>query len=440
MVALSALPSTSPRKMSFATAIATVLLASGGVLVACSSSGGADATAGGGGAGASGSGAPGGSSGAGPSGPASSGGSSSSSGGASSSGDTSSGGADAGTPGLLTIGRFDMSDPAHPAFSWPGTRIVARFDGTGASVKLTHTPGSASATGSTWVNVVVDGVAKPPVEVTGAAQTIDLTAGGLPAGVHTVEIEKRTEANVGALRLEGFTFTGGAGLLPPPNRPAHRIEFVSESTIDGFGVEGNGFDDPATCNNGAPSRYDNARKSLAFHTAEALSAEHHLIAFSGKGVARNNDGSTTETMAALWTRTLAENAASSWSFAEWKPEVVVISLGGSDFEHGGASGPADFQAKYGALVDDVRAKYGASPYVILLVWSQLKDYDGVRTAVSTALDGVVAARPAGERTSKLVLPEADHAFETGCFGHANDAHHAAMAQLLVAEIKAKTGW
>lgn len=353
---------------------------------------------------------------------------------------SSGGGQDAGAPGVLTVGRFDTTDPAKPAFAWPGSRVLARFDGTNASVQLTHTAGSEGAGVASWINVLVDGVAQAPRQVTGAAEVIDLTPGGVAAGVHTVEIEKRTEANVGTLRFEGFTFAGGAGLLAPPARAARRIELVSESTIDGFGVEGNGPADANTCAGGAPPQYNNARKSLAFYTADALAAEHHLIAFSGKGVARNNDGSVASTMSSLWTRTLPESAGSNWPFASWTPDVVVVSLGGADYVTGGNAGPANFQAAYASFVADIRARYGATPYVFLVVWSQLKDYNGVRAVVRTAIDNVVAGRPAGERTYRFQLPEAAEAVETGCYYHANDAHHQAMAALLTTEIKAKTGW
>ncbi len=354
-----------------------------------------------------------------------------------------SGAEDAGAvgPGILTIGRFDTTDPAMPSFAWPGSRVLARFDGTNASVQLTHTAGSEGAGVASWINVLVDGVPQAPRQVAGAAEVIDLTPGGVAAGIHTVEIEKRTEANVGTLRFEGFTFAGGAGLLAPPARAARRIELISESTIDGFGVEGNGPNDPATCAGGAPPQYNDARKSLAFYTADALSAEHHLIAFSGKGVARNNDGSAANTMASLWTRTLPEAVPpSNWVFGSWTPDVIVVSLGGADYVTGANSGPANFQVAYASFVADLRAKYGASPYVFLLVWSQLKDYNGVRAVVRTAIDEVVAGRPAGERTYRFQLPEAAPAVETGCYYHANDAHHQAMAALLTTEIKAKTGW
>ena len=118
------------------------------------------------------------------------------------------------------------------------------------------------------MNVVVDGVVKAPINVTGASQQFTL-ASSLAAGDHVVELQKRTEANVGTVTFEGFTFDAGGQLLPPPPRATRRIEFLADSTIDGYGVDGT-VDDIATCDKdglgGAPVRWQDAqseRRGLA---------------------------------------------------------------------------------------------------------------------------------------------------------------------------------
>jgi lysophospholipase L1-like esterase len=345
-------------------------------------------------------------------------------------------GGQVGTPAVQLIGRFDTSDPAGPRFAWPGTRIIANFDGTGASVKLTQTPGFEAAF-PTYFDVVVDGVLGTPFTVSGT-QTVVL-ATGKPAGPHTVEIMKRTEANFGTVRFEGFTFTGGAGLLAPPAPLARKIELLGDSTIDGYGIEGN-FS--TTCAGGAPPQYDEARKSVSWLSAAGLGAELHLIGYSGKGLARNEGGSTADTFPVIYTRTLPDVASSTWTFSTWVPDAVVIALGGADYS-GDPNGtfPATFNATYLALLSDIRTRYGASTYVFLTVWSQYKAYDMVRQAITTAIDGAIGGRPAGEKNFKLVLPEADFAAdETGCQFHGNEAHHAAMAALVIKGIKDATGW
>lgn len=356
-------------------------------------------------------------------------------------GDGSSGGDGSGgdgAPAVQLIGRFDTGDAAGPRTAWPGSRIVARFDGTQASAKLTQTDGFSG--GPTYFNVVVDGQQTKAISVEGS-QTVAL-ADGLAAGSHTIELEKRTESPFGTIRFDGFTFTGGRGLLAPPPRLPHKMEFLGDSTIDGYGVDG---DRNTTCANGtAPPQFNDVRKSVAWKTADAVKAELYLTAYSGKGIARNEDGGTADVFPTIYDRTLPD-VAGPWKFASFVPDVVVVSLGGADYDGvsmGAAGFPATFTSAYASLVADIRARYGASTYVLLTVWSQHKEYNGVRSAISSAIDAVIAGRPAGERTSKFMFPESTDpdANETGCQSHANAAHHAAMAALLAAEIQQKTGW
>ncbi len=339
---------------------------------------------------------------------------------------------EAGAPAVRYIGRFDFADAQNPKTSWPGARIVARFDGTGATATLSSTAGSEGG-GGNWINVYVDGVAKPKVLVDGANVQVAL-ATGLAAGAHTVEIEKRTEASWGTLTFHGFTFDGGGKLLPPPARAARRIEFLAESTIDGFGVDG---DVNTTCMGGAPPEYDDARKSLAFYVTQALSAEHHLVAQSGKGLVKNEDPGDTTFYPALYGRTLAENPASSWDFTSWTPDVVVISLGGTDYA-GGASAPAGFQAAYDALVTSIRTRH-PNAHVFMTVWSQIKDT--TRTSMKGVLDAIKASHAGDTKLHVFQFAEATYPTdETGCYEHANDAHHQETAAEIVPAIEAATGW
>jgi hypothetical protein len=428
--------------------VSLVVTLSGGIAaVACSSTGGmaTDGTSGGT-SGATSGGTSGATSG-GTSGAASGGTSGATSGGTSgATSGTSDGGTDGGgdggdggpvvTPAVQLIGRFDTTDPAGPRFAWPATRIIANFDGTGVSVKLTQTPGFIAAE-PTYFDVVFDGVVGTPFTVMGN-QIIDL-ASGKPPGKHTVEIMKRTEANFGTVRFEGFTFTGGSGLLAPPAPLARKIELLGDSTIDGYGIEG---DFSTTCMGGAPPQYDEARKSVSWLTAVGLGAELHLMGYSGKGVARNEGGSVTETFPVIYARTLPDVAGSAWTFSSWVPDAVVVALGGADYS-GDPNGtfPANFRSTYATLVGDIRTRYGASTYVFLTVWSQYKTYDGVRQEIIGAIDDAIAGRPAAEKNYKLILPEADFTTdETGCQLHGNEAHHAAMAANLVGQIKGITAW
>ncbi|MBX3216085.1 MAG: hypothetical protein KF850_28855 [Labilithrix sp.] len=332
------------------------------------------------------------------------------------------------------IGRWDRASPTKPRASWPGSQLVASFSGPNARIVVSSAAGGDG--NETWLNVIVDGVAKPPVKVTGPNEEIVL-ATGLGAGTHTVVVEKRTEAKWGTITVEDIAFDGGQLVAPPP-RKSRRIEFIAESTINGFGVEG---DLATTCfdDDGAPfapARFDNARKSMAFYASASLSAEHHLIAASAKGVVRNDDG-TNVFMPALSARTLTNDAASSWDFSSWTPDVVVLSLGGTDLA-GGATPPAGFQAGYDGLVGSIRTRH-PNAHIYMTVWSQIKGV--TRTALVSVLDAIKAARAGDTKLHVFSFTEATYPIdETGCYYHANDAHHQEAAPELVTAIRAATSW
>jgi hypothetical protein len=335
-----------------------------------------------------------------------------------------------GPPAIQLIGRFDTSTPDHPRTAWPGGRIVARFSGTSASATLSQTPGDSD--GNTWLNVLVDGAFSKKVEIRGENQVVDL-ASGLESGAHVVELEKRTEANRGVLTLEKLSFDDGE-LLAPPARKTRRVEFVGDSTIDGFGAEG---DVNTTCNGESPAELDDVRKSAAHFTATALDAESHVLAYSGKGLV---GGETGGTFPPLYERTLPDDATSSWDFSTWTPDVVVISLGGQDVESGTAA--PGFQAAYDELVTTIRTKH-PNAHIFMTVWSQIKDLPpaNARTALRTVLDAIAAAHASDEKLHVFQWNEADYPTdETGCAEHANEAHGRETANELAPAIKTALGW
>jgi hypothetical protein len=333
------------------------------------------------------------------------------------------------------IGRFDVSNPGAPKMAWPGGRIVARFDGTAVTAKLSQANGFGG--GNSWFNVIVDGAVTKTVEIAGQGQTIDV-ANSLSAGTHVVELEKRTEANLGTVTVEGFTFTGGTGLLPPPAHATRRIEFLADSTIDGYGIDG---DVNGNCAGGDPPELNDVHKSTAAKTARTLSAEGYVLAYSGKGIVLNEDGDTPDKYPDIYGRTLPEVTASAWDFSSWMPDVVVVSLGGTDIS--GDTAPAGFQADYDAFITQIRGRY-PNAHIYMTVWSQIKDLgvgQNLRTALTTVLDAIKSAHAADAKLHVFSFKESTYPQdETGCDEHANDAHATETAAEIAGAIKADLGW
>jgi hypothetical protein len=350
-------------------------------------------------------------------------------------GSASGGAEDPSTPAVRFVGRFDATNPASPRTAWPGSRIVARFDGTGVTAKLSQTNGFGG--GNSWFNVLVDGTVTKQLEVSGTGQVLDL-ASGLPPGTHVIELEKRTEANLGTVTFDGFTFAGGSGLLPPPPPAGRRLEFLADSTIDGFGAAGNVS---TTCAGGDPAPMNDVHASLAEKLTEVVTAESHILAYSGKGVVLNEGGDTSDTYPAIWGRTLPEVPASAWDFSAFTPDAVIMSLGGTDLS--GETLPPGFESAYDGLVTQVRSRY-PNAHVYMTVWSQIKDLGpglDSRTALKAALDGVKAAHASDARLHVYVFPEATFPTdETGCEEHANEAHATAMAVAMAPTLKKDLGW
>lgn len=335
------------------------------------------------------------------------------------------------TPAVQFIGRFDAT---RTKTAWPGGRIVARFTGTTAKATLSQVNGLSG--GNSWLNVLVDGQVTKKVEVLGTSQKVTL-AENLTPGIHVVELEKRTEPNVGTLVFEGFDFGDGELLAPPP-RKSRRIEFLSDSTIDGFGVDGV-FG--VTCNDGAPVALANVRKSAAFVTASLLDAESHVIASSGRGIVRNETGAIGDTFPEVYVRTLPDIAGDTWDFSSWTPDAVVISLGGTDIGPGNL--PNGFQSDYDALITSIRGRH-PNAHIYMTIWSQIKDLGegaNYRTMLRTALDGIKTAHPNDPKLHVFAWNEADHARdETGCAFHANEGHGIATAHELAPVIASDLGW
>lgn len=330
-----------------------------------------------------------------------------------------------GAPAVQFVGRWDRTVAERPRAQWPGTKVVLRFDGTGARIVLSSAAGFSG--NASWFNVVVDGAVGTPVVVDGPSEEIAIT--GLAKGVHVVELDKRVEGKWGTVQFESASIEDGE-LLAPPVRPVRRIEYFSESTISGFGVDGTN-----PCPGGDPADKDDARKSVAALTASALSAEYVLLASSGRGVVKNESADTTF-LPALYDRALQDVPGSTWDFASWTPDVVVLSLGGTDMA-GGTVVPAGFQAAYDTLVTQIRGHY-PNAHVFMTVWSQIKG--DVRAALTPVLEAIKAAHAGDTRLHVFSFTEALPSVETGCFFHANAAHHAAASAELAAAIEAQTGW
>jgi lysophospholipase L1-like esterase len=261
-------------------------------------------------------------------------------------------------------------------------------------------------------------------------------ATGLPAGTHDVLVFRRDEAFDNPATFSGFDFGPGGALLAPPPAPSRRIEIVGDSISAGYG------DECAKASDGFTAATENESIAYGPLTARALGADVHVVAWSGKGLYRNLDGSTTATMPILWQRTLPTDASSQWDPSQWIPDVVVINLGTNDYNASGGDPSTNFQATYLQFVKQLESVY-PGVFVFGAVGPMLSgsSYNSVKQAVSN----VVSMRSdAGNARMQLVeFGTQDCGSDLsgcGCDYHPNAAEHQKMATTLAAAIHGALGW
>ncbi|MGA9520004.1 MAG: SGNH/GDSL hydrolase family protein [Myxococcaceae bacterium] len=324
------------------------------------------------------------------------------------------------------VGRFDLSDPVGPKFSWPGSTIKTRFRGTTLTVTLDED------TDTNRYDVFIDGkptrVLSPTVGVGNY-----IVAVGLPDGLHDLELVKRTESYLGITQLTGIS---GSPLVQTP-APDRYIELIGDSVTTGHGVLGTS----ATC----PFSSDTQAETQAWGALAAaeLGVARATLAYSGKGVFRNFAPEDEEPFPVFYERTLADIPDIQWNFAAYSPAVIVVNLGTNDFIAGDPG--QDFVDAYIAFVEQIRGHH-KNAWVIASTPTLIHDADPAgeeqRTKVTEYLQEVVAHfQDAGDsKVQFLDLVETDPSDGYGCNYHPTIVTQQKLADQVVAKVRELTGW
>lgn len=320
-------------------------------------------------------------------------------------------------PRLAWNGRTLVSE-GRVRFDWPGVSLSFRFAGPSFALELTD--------GNNDYDLTLDGTAMDPWR-TRAGETLR-TFDGLRDGEHEFRISKRTEASYGEASLGGVLLPEGASLLEPPARPERRIEFVGDSLVCGYGVEGN---DPLCAGCRA---LENVHRSYAGILASELGAEARYIAWSGKGIVRNYGDPGPrglETLPEIQGRLLAGRAVPFHDPASWTPHLVVLQCGANDFSTEPRAVPAEWIESYSALASRI-----------------LSPHPGVRLVC--AFSPGVPPDPAGEAVDRIRLRTGRevplvrwgkwNVRDLGCDHHPNVRAQAAMAAELLPAVRTLMVW
>ncbi|KAK8134782.1 hypothetical protein PG984_006794 [Apiospora sp. TS-2023a] len=308
-------------------------------------------------------------------------------------------------------------NPATRELTWPATGIFVSFTGTSATIPITSQWGDVS------IEMVVDSGTPVAINhVSGSIATPKLTQ-----GKHTVEIRKKSEANMGSIFL-GEPTTDGT-LSPLPTAPSRRIELIGDSITVGYGLEG-----VFPCTNAADK--EGATKTYGALTARNLSADYSLVAWSGKGLTRNYVTDNEPLMPELWTRYGANDADNTYDF-KTPVDIVVINLGTNDFATV-SRGQLDIGVYTAAMVKFATAVHAKYPNAVMFITSSPSlgndSAEQVKTKQINALQDAVSKLSFKAHFVNFATQDASNN-NIGCDYHPSAKTHQEMAVVLTNAIK-----
>jgi hypothetical protein len=229
----------------------------------------------------------------------------------------------------------------------------------------------------------------------------------------------------------------------------HKLEIVGDSDVAGFGYRGA---ITGTCLPGPvwAASLEDFRQAWGQRLATSLDAELEATVFSGKGFYFNIWRPDTDTIGILYPRSNPVDAQSVFDTTKITPDVVVVALGGNDYNLGlpDDTGPAPLDGltqKVRELTTTIRGLYPQA-HVFLMAYASLTDgYPPgrfQRTNVVTALQQVTQEKSAAgdARVHYVAPPPATDGELTACDAHGGPAYHLRIAAYMSAQIKAVTGW
>jgi hypothetical protein len=354
--------------------------------------------------------------------------------------------------------RFDVTTTA---MDGGATSIALKLDGLRLRVKVVVT---ADATGALETEILESDC------IDHCLKLFNVTIANQSARSYTVSVTKLTQAApygnglgralTSVLEFHGVEMdtTNGATLGPPPT-PSRRIGYVGASDTAGYCVDGT----PRTNDYRLrPWAYDNCDVTSPGVLGRHLKAEISVQAIAGIGLTQNAFADMPallgeETMPDYLDRTLQTNEQLLWNFTSWRPHLVVISLGGNDYNHQN-SVPSNetFTAAYEDFILQIVEPYGEGGPVPTIVSicgqgdltevERDPNNDRCRPCphVQDATEAFRARHGATVRTEYVLIP-CDGSVVTGvddigCDGHKNQLGQERVANFLEPYLRDIMGW
>jgi len=147
----------------------------------------------------------------------------------------------------------------------------------------------------------------------------------------TIRLLKITESGQSLMAIKSIT-TDEKGTIAPTAEKSLKIEFIGDSITCGYGVEAKGASESFT------TATQNATKTYAFLTAQALDADWSFTSYSGFGIISGYTGdgqiNTQSLVPPIYEKTCFSWGSNTFNQVAWdfsfKPNIIVVNLGTND--------------------------------------------------------------------------------------------------------------
>lgn len=256
-------------------------------------------------------------------------------------------------PAIQYMGRVSFAKEGVARFNFPGTAIMARFEGT--SLRMMCRPHTG------FFMAQIDGCAPFKVAFEAACDSVVNLATALPKGEHQVRLMYAIEGLYREPEFRGFVLDSGCRLVESPALPERKIEFIGNSITCGYGVESTDGADPFE------DATENHFLTYANIVSDSLCAQHTSISRSGIGAYRNYNGpskGSVDCMPWQYGYTLFNRHEEQWNFSKYQPQLVCINLGTNDFSTPGYDASL-YEKNYREFLATVRSHYPKAKIVLL---------------------------------------------------------------------------
>lgn len=249
--------------------------------------------------------------------------------------------------------RWIIHSASKVSFRMTGTKASVTIKGDGSSI------GNDKASQARFA-VYVNGERTMDHMVGKAEETLEIFSAEEETEAE-IEIIKLSEAAQSIFGISGISVTASKDIEPLPEKET-KIEFIGDSITCGYGV------DDEDKSHHFSTETEDATKTYAYKTAQALDADYSFVSYSGHGIISgySGDGNKVESqlVPAVY-ECIGKNYGSAnglvdlsapWDFSSFEPDYVVINLGTNDdsYTKSDVEKQEDYTASYVDFLKTVR--------------------------------------------------------------------------------------